>query len=305
MSSNYEWKPNRRHPGAVTSEDAGLSVYARIEMRLRLLTLNIGGINNEWFAARGEAVRKGLQSLRPDLICLQEVAYWFNGHLHDQAADIGSAADLAYEAFSPYGNTEEPHCRRYGGLAILSHWPFSATRSFKLPSGETTGQDERVALVARILTPVAQVTVATTHLSWRLEEGPTRLKQMQWLLQNLNLNSLAPASSSPAVSDPSAIGPIVAGDLNASDEEPAIRLISRHLQDAFRLKHPHDPGFTWTNTNPWSGRYHMPDRRLDYIFCPNEGMRLKISAANVALNSPNPVYPSDHFGLCADIELLP
>ena len=90
---------------------------------------------------------------------------------------------------------------------------------------------------------------------------------------------------------------LFAGDFNAVEDEPAIQLVSEKMQDTYRVKHPTEPGYTWTKTNPLSGG-NAPNRRLDYIFCPQG---VQIHKADVILNEPGTPYLSDHFGVFAEL----
>lgn len=91
---------------------------------------------------------------------------------------------------------------------------------------------------------------------------------------------------------------MLAGDFNATEDEPVVRLAAKGLRDAFRACHPDAPGHTWIRANPHTGDFDMPDRRLDYVFVP-EGVA--VLGAEVVLDRPDPVYPSDHFGVLADL----
>jgi endonuclease/exonuclease/phosphatase family metal-dependent hydrolase len=93
---------------------------------------------------------------------------------------------------------------------------------------------------------------------------------------------------------------VLMGDFNATEDEPAIELASERLQDAFRACHASDPGYTWLRTNPLNrGWKNMPDRRLDYIFCPKGA---KVRRAGVILDKGAPSFASDHYGVFAELE---
>jgi endonuclease/exonuclease/phosphatase family metal-dependent hydrolase len=94
---------------------------------------------------------------------------------------------------------------------------------------------------------------------------------------------------------------LLVGDFNATEQEPAIHLANERLKDAFRAVRNDDPGYTWVRSNPMNGDWrNMPDRRLDYIFCPRD---VKVLRAELLFNgSDGAKYASDHFGLLADLE---
>jgi endonuclease/exonuclease/phosphatase family metal-dependent hydrolase len=63
--------------------------------------------------------------------------------------------------------------------------------------------------------------------------------------------------------------------------------------DAFRLKHPTDPGLTLPTSNP-----HV---RLDYVFVPQRHTS-RVLACDVVRN-PEAVGASDHFPVLADLQI--
>lgn len=130
--------------------------------------------------------------------------------------------------------------------------------------------------------------MATTHLSWKPEETENRLVQMGMILQEIL----------PSANDSSSRC-ILLGDFNATEDEPVICLISEHFRDAYRAIHVNEPGNTWDNKNPLTHGCQEPNRRMDYIFCSSS---TNILTCDVVLNRPMPVYPSDHFGVMAELE---
>ena len=97
-----------------------------------------------------------------------------------------------------------------------------------------------------------------------------------------------------------------------------------HWQDAFERIHPDDEGFTWAARNPYTARlgWLEPDRRLDYIFVSpmhRDGRGL-IHDAAIVLDQASPLegqdvagllpdesrlFPSDHFGVMARVQVAP
>lgn len=206
---------------------------------------------------------------------------------YNQSQAIGCGLGLRYVVFAPYGNPIEVMSSDQGGVAIVSRWPFLTIRNRRLPSGHDLPPDSRVALIVTIDTPGGPLEAVTTHLSWRPEDTQVRLVQTGLILDDfVREHSEMPGSRT-----------ILAGDFNAIEEEPAIQLVSERLQDVYRIQHPSEPGFTWTKTNPLA-RMDMPNRRLDYIFCPRG---VEIHDADVILNEPGTPYLSDHFGVFAEL----
>jgi endonuclease/exonuclease/phosphatase family metal-dependent hydrolase len=146
----------------------------------------------------------------------------------------------------------------------------------------------RVAMFATLASPSGLLEVATTHLSWRPEENEVRLIQAGMMLQEFLANRDSPRA-----------GRVLLGDLNATEDEPAIRLLTEHFRDAYRTVHPGEPGLTWDNRNPLTRDWNLPDRRIDYILCTRE---TRIRSCDVVLKDPSPDYPSDHCGVFANLE---
>ena len=72
-----------------------------------------------------------------------------------------------------------------------------------------------------------------------------------------------------------------------------------------------DAGLTWSRRNPYTQRlrFLQTDRRLDYIFAsaPARDGRGLIHSCRVVLDEGDAdgVFPSDHFGVFAELQLLP
>lgn len=63
-------------------------------------------------------------------------------------------------------------------------------------------------------------------------------------------------------------------------------------------------GDTWSNANPWATQLLWPDRRIDYVFtaAPRRGGAGRPRGAALVGTTPvDGVYPSDHFGVQADV----
>jgi endonuclease/exonuclease/phosphatase family metal-dependent hydrolase len=259
-------------------------------MGIRVVTLNLWGLNG-WFEGRAAAVQEGLRALAPDIACFQEATIRSrDGEVYHQAVALGEALGLRTSAFAPYGNPAETMSPLQGGVAIISRWPIRVVENRRLPTGHAA-HDHRVAQIATLAAPGGDLRVVATHLSWRQEESEIRLVQAGVLLDYLaRCRWCGPEGRL-----------IFAGDLNATEDEPAIQLTSERLKDAFRAAHPTDPGYTWVRQNPLTRPVppSAPDRRIDYIFCSREA---RVFSCRVVLDQPSPTYPSDHFGVFAELD---
>lgn len=259
--------------------------------RVRLVTLNLAGLKDGWFEGRDKVVIDGLREFRPDVLCLQEVAVRHGDGIYHQAREICQALGLKSVAFSPYGNPIEVMSPEQGGVAVISRWPMISVRNRRLPQGHDHPPDARVALLVSFETPFGELDIITTHLSWKPEETQIRLVQTGLILDTFT----------PSQWEGRAAKTVLLGDFNATDDEPAIQLVCERLQDAYKACHPDEEGFTWTKDNPMTaGWSHVPDRRIDYIFCPKD---VRVLHSDVILDRPSGKrYASDHYGLLAELE---
>ncbi len=126
---------------------------------------------------------------------------------------------------------------------------------------------------------------SSTHLSWQFDEGWIREQQVRDIADVVG-------------ADPPL--PIVCGDFNATPESAEVQFMKGlRLLDAFEVANPGQPGYTWSNANPFAAAEHEPDRRIDYIFTGSRVLR-----ADVVCNEPRGgAWPSDHFGVAAQLVL--
>ncbi len=259
-------------------------------MRMRVLSFNLAGLDHQWVEHRAQAVSTALAACEPDVLCLQEVSLQWQEAFYDQAAAVGRAVGLTSVAFCPYGDREQILSTEERGVAIVARWPLRTVEARLLPHGDPDHPDNRVAVFANVTSPAGDIHVATTHLSWRPDEDGARRTQVRLMLEQIERRGWE-TDGAPL---------IVAGDFNSIETEGPIAQMRARLRDAFRELHPADPGITWRQSNPYNGGPPMPDRRLDYVFV-KRGMT--VSSADVVLDRPTPVFPSDHAGVMVEIEI--
>lgn len=255
-------------------------------MEVRILTLNLKGLESDWHGVRRPALVAGLKPLALDLVALQEVAIHTRPFYH-QAQDLATALGMRAFAYAPYGNPAEVSSPEQGGVALLARWPLTLVENRRLPPG-LRHPDNRVALLASVMAPDGPLHVAVTHLSWPPEEGAQRQAQLETILQR--------ARDYGWLSPPARF--LLAGDLNAPPDEPGIVALSSLLQDAWRVVHPDDPGPTWSHDNPLTGDYPLPSRRLDYLFVDP---RATLESVRLLFDSPETGVVSDHYALMASV----
>lgn len=276
-------------------------------MPLSVLTLNLWHDNGP-YAARRERIRGWIDRLSPDLIGFQEA---LRGDGFDQVATLldGCGYHLDYvhaQAFARAG------AKLSFGNAIASRFPIVRRNEICLPD---RGDGEmRAALTVELDAPVGLLSFTTTHLNWKLHQSDTRVLQVAALAEHVL--ALRPRSGFP---------PIVVGDFNAEPDSDEIRFMrgahalegrAVYFNDAWRVAGDRFggesgtdlPGATWSNRNPYARTAFEPNRRIDYIFAgyPRADGAGRIEHCRVVCNDEESgVWPSDHFGLYAELRTEP
>lgn len=266
-------------------------------MRLSVMTLNIWHDSGPW-KDRALLIRRWIDRLRPDLVGFQEVLC--GPHL-DQARELVDGRGYHTEFARAIDFWRDPAIGF--GNAAASRWPISQREELRLPDG---GDDERrVALSVTVDAPVGPVSFTVTHLNWKLHHGAVRERQVVELC-DLVLRR-RPRGGFP---------PVLVGDFNAEPDSAEIRYVSGlqsidgrsvHLRDAWRSAGRGD-GLTWSNRNDYARPWLEPDRRIDYVFVgpPAAGGLGWIEEARVVCaESEGGVWPSDHFGVYAELRAEP
>jgi len=236
---------------------------------------------------------EGLSILHPDIIALQEVnipekiAHW-----------LAEKLEFEHMYLSPKMHLE----KKIEALTFLSHFPFIKTETYDLQAQGRVAQ--RVVIQPKDI-PVMLVNV---HLYWQPGESPARNRQVDLLLDWLaSFSQTMPC--------------IVCGDFNSTPETTAIQHMLQHYTSAYKAVHGTEPEYTCPTPLPRSLRVKLrtmlgfffllrpqharPKWRgtLDYIFV---NRNIRVLDCQVVLNNPdqsNPrIYPSDHFGLQANVE---
>lgn len=267
---------------------------------LRAVTLNIWNRQGPW-PERLRLIRDGLAALEPDVVGLQEVL-GFPG-MPSQAHEI--ADGLGWNVH------HVPAWAVGGGLtfgnALLSRHALLDAASLPLPS--PPGLDTRTVAFARVDAPHGPFPVFVTHLTFQHHFSSARCAQVRALTDHVK--ALAPtAQDGPP--------PILMGDFNADPDSDEMRFLrgltplggdSVYFADAWLATTGQapdaGPGWTYDRRNPYAIRSREPSRRIDYIYVrgPDRHLRGEPLSARVCLDQPdNGVWPSDHFGLFAEIQ---
>lgn len=261
--------------------------------RLKIVTINILTDLSRWNQRR-LLLLQGLAALSPDLIVLQEVklpqnpARWLADHLG--YPHILLSPKMGYSASRE-------------ALAIISRLPYKDESVLDL------GGQDRIAQRVGLNFGNSTIYLVNSHLYWQPGESAARLRQVERLLDWL------PGFSG----DPPGI---VCGDFNGTPETQAIQLMRQRFLSAYATVHGKEPEYTcptplprsaWSVTRTFLGFFFLirPQHinlswrgTLDYIFVDP---RLAVTDCRVVLDQPSPensrIYPSDHFGLYAEIEI--
>ena len=261
----------------------------------KVVTINILSDLSHWEERRW-LLAEGLSEIKPDLTALQEVSLPEN-----------NAEWLAHQLGAQYMYLS-PKSGRAGlkeGIALLSNLPFENRAHLDLET------QHRVAQYVSVRIDGKPLYLANGHFLWQPGESLGRQQQIDHLLE-----WLGSVSGDPPM--------VVCGDFNGTPDTPAIQKMRRYFASAYAVVHGEDPEYTtptplprskWklllTLLNFW--RYiKLKDidihwrGTLDYIFV---NQHLKVIDCQIVLNQPSPgnpvLFPSDHFGLLAILEIEP
>jgi len=191
-------------------------------------------------------------------------------------------------------------------LATLLHrdGPLKDRIELSLPDA---GDDElRRALIVTVDTPYDVVQFGTTHLNWKPDHGWIRERQVADICDMMAQHT-----------SPDGFPRILAGDFNAVPGSPEISYITTpklhnsheyRMVDAWLVAGDRSSGFTWSNRNTYARQANDEDRRLDYIFVgqPLANAIGRVDVCRIVCNDEeNGVWPSDHFGVYAELRTEP
>lgn len=254
----------------------------------RIATFNLHQGLRRW-SERRHLILEQLAELRPDVLCLNEVAIprdtgrW----LWQEACNLG--LDYAYVQQHKTGSFSEEE-----GQAILSR--FRVLESDVLDF-QSRG---RVAQVVRLQVEGSVVDVYLTHLHHRPQEDGLRQYQVQRLLAWLDRRDEPDAR-------------VVCGDFNGIARMASIQLMQERFQATQSLPTFPTP-LREKDWDRWDSGNPRPRTRefrpltvcLDYIW---HQPSLAVLAGGPCFDRPDPkdstLWPSDHVGVWADFEVVP
>ncbi len=245
---------------------------------LRIATLNIRNLADRW-EERLPLLLADTAALRPDLLGLQEVVYPMQ-----QDRLLGAGTPDPYLVERGWAGRPE-----YGN-SLLLRAPLTPTAQAERLD---LGLDRSALRVVVPLTGGASLLVSVTHLHHAVDGAAERDEQTAALLEWL-------------AAAPSTTAQVVMGDFNAAPSEPAYaRMIGQGFRSAFAVTTGAEPAVTWPSGLQAPGMDTDGDPAcLDYIWFRGAARArdARIWADRPAVGDPS-LYPSDHFGLVATIDV--
>lgn len=273
---------------------------------LRIVTFNLfhGGASSGLTGDAGqldrrlEMVARELAALDPDVVALQEASE--GRGRGNVAARLAQRLDLHWvhapatpRVFAlPLINRLIVWAINFSeGPAILSRFPIVDHAIHDLPRCEKR-LDPRVLLRAELGTPWGRLPAYSTHAS----RDDCQVRRVAELVRERR----------------SALPSLVMGDFNAGEQLAAIQALTNGagFVDAFRAVNPSAPGFTvWQQIEAPAPTVF---RRVDYVFVvPGAETRARVVRSRLVLDAPErlpdgtALWPSDHYGVLAEVELVP
>ncbi len=245
--------------------------------RLRVATLNILNLADRW-EERLPLLLADTAALRPDLLGLQEVVYPMQ---QDRLLAAGTPDDYAilrgWAGRPEYGNS------------LLVRPPIAAGAVERIDLGH-----QRAAHRALVTLPDGgRLLVAVTHFHHRVPDAALRDEQAAALVAWLD-------------AAPPTTAQVVMGDFNADPGEPAYgRMVRASFRSAFVEANGGEPMVTWPSglQAPAMDTDGEPSC-LDYVWLRGAARALDAGlwADCAAVDDPT-LYPSDHFGVVATVEV--
>jgi endonuclease/exonuclease/phosphatase family metal-dependent hydrolase len=248
-------------------------------MILRIATLNLEQ-NHKCWQARRELVVQQLGELKPDMLALNEI------YTPEQTGRWlqRAAADRLNMKYALMQQSKVGDDSRTEAEGLLTRYPVIETASLDYRSHNC------VALVARFEIDGRLLDLYVTHLIAARLEDAARQYQAQQLLDWLQTRRDADFSA-------------VCGDFNAAPDQPSMQLMS----GALRPTQSQPTAFTplqEPGASPSHPEWQRFDRCIDYIWVTES---IEVRASGLCFNKPAPdnlaLWPSDHVGVWADLEL--
>jgi endonuclease/exonuclease/phosphatase family metal-dependent hydrolase len=248
---------------------------------LRIATLNLEQDHKCW-ELRRELIAAQLSELNPDMLALNELSFPAQTGRWLQRA----AAERLATKYTLLQQPKVGDATRVEGEGLLARYPVIETSSLDYRSHNC------IALVARFEIEKRLLDVYVTHLiNVRVDES-VREYQVAQLLEWVRTRDDADCS-------------VVCGDFNTTPDQPSIRLMST-LFSPTQLQPTAFTPLQEPGGKPTHPEWERFDRCIDFIWVSKS---IRVQASGLCFNKPAPdnpiLWPSDHVGVWADLELLP
>ena len=296
-------------PAATTAGTASTPAATGARSSTRLLVMNqnlLHGMLNEDPTAEpfdrvGDRVRlvgQALAAAKPDIATLQEINITATGGYPDIRAALRSALPDYQQTFGSIAG--EPINQGALGQMTLTKLPIISTENRHI-------QSVRAVHRVTVRTAAGPVDIFNAHLDGTNDNDPQfSVNEINKVLAFVNETR----SGGPA---------ILAGDFNARPDSPSIKvLLNAGYIDALAkagnatCAKKGDPGCTNSNMPLVDNPSQNSDQRIDYIFVlPGNSVAATVTEASLFDNKPvdvgggHTLWPSDHIGVRAVIELTP
>jgi nocturnin len=242
---------------------------------VHVATLNIRNLADRW-PERLPLLIADMSALQPDLMGLQEVTY-----PAQQDRLIAAAGETRYEVFRGWAGRPE-----YGNSALVRE----GLRVVEVERIDLTR--DRCALRTLVeLADGGRLAFVVTHLHHLSADENVRDRQVAMLTAWLGGGR-----------DPQ----VVLGDFNAEPEEPAYRRIAAAgFRSAYAEANGRDPAITWpSGLQAPAPDVEGPPGCLDYIWVRGDVgvVDARLVFDRPAVGDPG-LFPSDHFGIAAHLEV--
>lgn len=271
-------------------------------MLLRVMTFNIRGSYHEdgvnaW-EQRAPLNIEVIQRQAPDLIGFQECdtgnLLTYQQHLSVYERLLGSDVWPETEESSSYNALFWLPER----LTLLEAGSFWLSETPALASISWNAHSPRLATWAKFrLANGRELLHLNTHLDHISEEA--RVRSAQLILQRLQLLQTTQTVL------------VLTGDFNCNPDDPVHQLLQASgLTDAYLATGHQDNkpsntfhAYGWTKPSS-SGAKRRGSMRFDWIFCTDAPDLLRPISCEIIRDAQPPVYPSDHYPVVAELEIL-
>lgn len=262
---------------------------------LRILTHNIYGERSEW-AARAKVLARGLSTLRPQVMALQETIVQEG---HDQTT--GFLPD-GYRVFHSLARDADGQ-----GISIATTLPVREVHEFDLKVTPRCEGFSCTALAVEVDCGnlIGTVLFVNHFPQWQVDYEYER-----------ELQAVVVARRIEALLRQRPMHVVIAGDMDADPDAASIRFftgkqsldgMSVCYRNAWDSVHSQNPGDTFTSENPLVKETDddWPYRRIDHILVrcgKHGGPTLRIASCQRAFDHPvDNIWPSDHYAVMCEL----